>query len=312
MIAAFGLSIQTLSNIQYPKYLKVRVLYTPEFEVPGTSYFYTDAWNFELSQPVLYHNLGASIGNAKKADIIFIGNSRTQLGVREEFIVPLAREYELKVFSIGSGHSEGVAFALDLIRKHDLKPKIFVIFGGSHIYHGGYSKVAEATKRMSRWDAAKLWGETAMSWNLRYRLHSVVPKLDIYGRGITSRYIMYRSVVTGWWKPAIEQPGAYETSYNESEADYSRILPLARVIKSELDERGSLLVASVIPYTGTDDQYLQYLNTELNILYVHPRLTDLKTADGSHLNRTSAERFTKAFWKEFVNKPEVKQILGIE
>ena len=312
MAVGFGATVHTMSTIRLPKELKLRTLYTPDFQVPGSSYFYTDAWNFELSQPVLFHDLGRSIDNAKQADIIFVGNSRTQLGIREEFIVPLAEEKQLKVFSLGAGHSEGAIFGLDLIRKHDLRPKIVVIFGGAHIYHGRYSKVAQETMKMNRWDAMKLWGETALSWNVRYRMHRIIPKVDLFGRGIASRYIMYRSELSGWWKPAIEGRGNYKTRYSEGGRSYTRILPLVKEIRSELDSRGALLVASVIPYRDTDDQYLQYLHEAFGIPIVHPRLTDLETADGSHLNRQSAERFTNAFWREFMATEEVRERLGLK
>lgn len=312
MIAVLVATIHAVSHTPFPRELRVRVLHTPDFHPPGPSYFYADAWNFELSQPVLYHDLGSSIDNARRADILFIGNSRLQLGIREEFILPLAEKEDVSIFSIGSGHSEGVAFALDVIRKHDLRPKIVVIFGGSHAYHGGYSGVAQATKRMSRWDAIKLWVETAASWNLRYRLHRAIPKVDLFRRGITSRYIIYRSELTGWWKPATERNGAYPTSYSEGADAYPRILPLVKEIRQELTERGSLFIASVIPYRRTDDRYLHYLGKELNISIVHPRLEDLETADGSHLNRTSAERFTNAFWQEFIALPEVRERLGLD
>jgi len=165
---------------------------------------------------------------------------------------------------------------------------------------------------MSRWDAVKLWGETAASWNLRYRLHRVIPKVDIFGRGITSRYVIYRSELTGWWKPAIERNGAYPTSYSEGADAYPRILPLVNEIKQELNQRGSLFIASVIPYRQTDDRYLHHLEKERNISVVHLRLDDLETADGSHLNRRSAERFTNIFWREFIALPEVRERLGFD
>ena len=83
---------------------------------------------------MLYHDLGDSITNARAADIIFIGNSPIQLGIREEFIVPLAKQNNQKIFSLGSGHAESVGFAIDVIKKHNLKPKVMVILAGAHAY----------------------------------------------------------------------------------------------------------------------------------------------------------------------------------
>jgi len=297
-------------KIPFPKEQKIRVLNTYDFIDPGPSYFYDNAWGFELSQPVLYHDLGESIKNARKADILFIGSSRLQLGIREEFILPLAEKADVRVFSLGSGHSEGAAFPLDLIRKHDLKPKVVIVFGGSGVFRGKYSGVAAQTKRMTRWDAIKIWWETAVSWNIRYRLHRFLSKIDVTGRGISSRYVVYRSEFSGWWKPGRERHANYKTSYRKRPGKYEPLLPFATEFKSEMDKRGILMISSVIPYRDTDDQHLPFLKDKLNISYVHPRL-QLETADGSHLNLESAERFTNAFWKEFIALPEVRHALGL-
>ena len=310
-VLGFLFSILLVDKIGFSRSLKIKPLYTADFEVPVGPYFYLDAWNFELSKPVLYHGLGDSIEHARAADILFIGNSRTQLGIREEFIVPLAQQHGLKVFSLGSGHAERVGFAMEVIKKHDLRPKVVVILGGSHVYHHSYSDVAKAAIELTRWDAQKLWLETALSWNFRYRLHRIVPKLGLLGHGISSGYIMYRSEVTGWWKPARALGGRFKTSYSEKPAKYRRALKVATRVQRQLQRRGSLLVTGVVPYRNTDYRHLELLKEKLDIPFVHPGL-QLETADGSHLNYHSARQYTHAFWEIFIRLPEVRQRLSLE
>ncbi len=308
LLLGFLLTNLVLQKIVQLEFIRAHVFHTPNLEMPRGPYFYLDAWNFELSQPVLYHDLGQSISNARRADIILIGNSRLQLGIREEFIVPLARERDLRVFSIGSGHAEGVRFAFDVIRKHKLTPKVVVILAGAHAYKGRVSGVARATMEMDRWQAQKLPMETALSWNVRYRLHRVIPRVGILNNRITSRYALFRFELTGWWKPALEPQGAYPTSYSDKPENHERILDFVSEVKSYLGEQGTLLVTGVIPYRNTSYTHLSYFKERLDIPFVNTGL-QLETSDGSHLNLASAKRFTQAFWREFVALPEVQDKL---
>ncbi len=308
LLLGFTLTILTSRMVDQLGSPRIRVFHTPDLNIPRGPYFYLDAWNFELSQPVLYHDLGQSISNARQADVIFIGNSRLQLGIREEYIVPLASEHNLKVFSIGSGHAEGVKFAFDVIRKHDLKPKVVVILAGAHAYSGRVSGVARATLEMSRWQAQKLRMETALSWNVRYRLHRLIPRVGILNNRITSRYALYRSELTGWWKPALEPQGAFPTSYSDKPGNHDNILDFVSEINAYLGQQGSLLVTGVIPYRNTSFTNLSYLEERLDIPFVETGL-QLETSDGSHLNPDSAKRFTDAFWRGFIALPKVRERL---
>jgi hypothetical protein len=308
LVLSFVATVYSLRNLSFPEYTRIQTHYTPDLTIPVGPYFYLDGWNFELSQPVLYHGLGDSISNARAADIIFVGNSRVQLGIREEFIVPLAEQHGLKVFSIGSGHAESVGFAIDVIKKHELKPKVVVILAGAHAYSDRVSAVAKATLKMSRWEAWKLSKETAFSWNVRYRLHDFIPRIGLFGNRITSRYALYRSELTGWWKPALEPHGTYKTSYKKEDENYERTLKYVSKVRTYLAGQGILLVTGVIPYRQTSYKHLAFLKEHLDIPFVHPGL-ELETTDSSHLNLESAKIFTSAFWREFIKLPRVRKKL---
>ncbi len=311
-MASIILSIWLLPNLPLRPGDYPRVEFTPEFDIPSDpEYFFIHGRQPELSQSILYHDLGDSITNARQADVLFIGNSRMPVGLRGEFLLPSADALGIRLFSLGMGHSERVKFALDLIRKHDLRPKVVVAVGGPYIYMDGYSEVSRQAIQMSKWDAMKNQCEATSWWNIQYRLHQLVPKIEYFRSRFQPGYIYYRSSRTGWWYPSLEWSGTYPVRYAKEEASYADYLPVARELHQELNRRGSVLVFTIVPYGSTRTGHLTYFSRELNVSVVLPEVADLQTSDGSHLNRESARRYSHAFWAEFIALPEVRERLSL-
>jgi len=283
----------------------------PRFAMPSDSFFVETAGD-DLSQMVLLHALGDSIDNARRADILFVGDSRMPLGLREESIVPAARALGLRVFSLACGHVERVRFALELIRKHDLRPKIVVVVGGPHMFKDLLSGPAEKARRLTRWQAWTEWIEAEARWSLQTRLHSWLPKIDWFGHDLTSPWILYRSTRTGWLLPVVEPSSSYPIGVARDDPSYAWLLPVARELKEELDRRGAELVLSVVPYGDTRTGHLPFLAQELRVATVLPSFDGMRTADGSHLSRSSAATYAKEFWSEFVALPEVRGKLALD
>ena len=176
-----------------------RVEFTPEFDVPSEpEYFFVHGRQPELSQSILYHGLGDSITHARQADVLFIGDSRMPVGLRSEVLLPSADALGIRLFSLGMAHVERVRFALDLIRKHDLNPKVVVVVGGPHIYRDVYSEMSRQAIQMSKWDAMKNQFEATAWWNIQYRLHYLVPKIEYFRNKFQPGYIYYRSSHINW------------------------------------------------------------------------------------------------------------------
>jgi len=288
-----------------------RVEWMPRFEVPGDDSFFVYSTGDELSHLVLYHNLGDSIENARRADILFLGNSRMPLGLREEVIVSEAEKLGLRVFSLATGHAEKLDFDLALIRKYDLHPKIVVAVGGPNYFKAGVSKRAAAAMKLTRWQAWKEWTEASSAWTFQRMLHSWLPKIDCDGQDLTSPWIIYRSSRTGWWRPALEPPGKSPVKLAREDDSYRRLLPEARKLKKELDARHALLVLTMVPYAATRSGHIPYLSHELAVPAVLPSFDGLFTREGSHLTRESGERYAKAFWDQFIALPAVRKKLSL-
>jgi hypothetical protein len=309
IVASFAAAVIVLPQLPAGKGPGASAHKMPEFSVPPDAFFISSTGD-ELSQMVLYHGLGDSIDHARQADILFVGDSRMPLGLREGVIVPEAQALGLRVFSLACGHVERVRFALDLIRKHDLRPRLVVVAGGPHVFEDVLSKPAEKAEKLTRWQAWNAWTEAEAAWAIQRRLHAWLPKVDWLGPGLAFPWIIYRSSRTGWWLPVREPEWSYPIGFDEEARSYENLLPMARELKEELDRRGAGLVLTVVPYGNTRWGHLAYLARELGVPTVVPGFDGMFTSDGSHLNRASADRYSSLFWQQFIALPEVRSRLA--
>jgi hypothetical protein len=286
-------------------------VHIPAFPDPGEDAFFISTGSEELSHIALYHDIGASIDHARKADILLFGNSRLQTGLREEIIATEAQKLGLRAFTIAVGHADKTRFALELIRKHDLRPKVVIASGGPFVFTEGLSPWAREVMAMDRWDARKLMWERTAAWAVRARLHRYLPHLDFFE---DTRYgwIHYRSERTGWWRNVVEPPGRLPVTRQPERRHYRHTLPLAEELKQELDNRGTLLLLTMVPYLNTRSGHLAYLSSELQTPYILPSFDELYTADGSHLDRDSAIRISREFWTSFIALEEVRNRLELK
>lgn len=309
---AFVLTSALLPRLPLRNGSVARAIQIPDYPDQGDDAFYVTNGSEELSHIALYHDIGASIRNARQADILLFGNSRLQTGLREEVIHEQAAKLGLKAFTIATGHADKTRFALELIRRYDLRPRVVVASGGSFVFTEGLSPWAREVMSMTRWQAYKRFWEQSSAWAVKSKLHRYLPRLDFFNTGPRYPWIHYRSDETGWWRNAIELPGRFPVSTQSERQSYRHTLPLAAELKQELDERDALLVLTMVPYMNTRSGHLPYLSGELGVPYILPSFDDLQTADGSHLDRESALRISKEFWQGFIGLETVRKKLSLE
>jgi hypothetical protein len=312
VLLSFLVSTRILPDLQLRPGHKAALQTIAHVPRQAGDYFWVTSGKEEISQMVLYHDIGDSIQHARQADILMFGNSRQQTGLREEVIVTQARKLGLKAFTIATGHAEKTRFALELIRKHDLRPRVLVISGGPFIFTEGVSGWAEEVMAMNRWSALKKAWELNAAWEVQSRLHQYLPRIDYFGEALVRGGIKYRSVTTGWWNIEFEPDDAYPVSTAPERPHYRFTLKLARELKNELDRRGTLLVLTVVPYTNTRTGHLPFLSEKLAVPFVLPAFDGMVTSDKSHLDRSSASLYSKAFWDEFIQLQEVREKLSID
>lgn len=264
---------------------------------PGDDYYLAHDRGGHLDHHILYHGTDPeALRHLKAADILFVGTSRMMFALRARVLTPWAIAHGVTYYALGFGHRDGDAWVRELIRKHDLRPKLVVV-NVDGFFGRDLSPWAERVRKDSAFGARKLMLEGELGHESRRVIHRLIPNwIDLYGRPgfpFGNEFIAYRSRTTGIWQitpwpePVMAAPAL----------DFGvgpvgpRIGDPARAFKAELDGRGARLVLTFVPTPSDDGGNPVALGAMLGVPVVGMDVDGLTSHDGSHLSEESA-----VFW----------------
>lgn len=76
---------------------------------------------------ILYHGVGKSIKNAKKADVILLGHSVLEFAIVNDLVEAFEKKHDIRIFNLTNPGIASGEFIRRLIRKWKLKPKVWII-----------------------------------------------------------------------------------------------------------------------------------------------------------------------------------------
>jgi hypothetical protein len=264
---------------------------------PGPEYYLAHDRGGHLDHHVLFHGTDPeAMARLKEADILFVGTSRMMFAIRSRVVTPWAIAHDVKYYALGFGHRDGDAWVLDVIRRHDLRPKLVVV-NVDGFFGRARSEWADRVRRDSVFGAVKAQLEGEIGHEMRRAIHQVIPNwIDLYGRPgfpFGSEFIAYRSRENGTWRvspwPA-PQMSAPAEDYGVGEVG-ERILAPARAFKEELERRGARVVLTHVPTPDPSGGNPVALGAILGLPVVGMGVDGLTSHDGSHLSEESA-----VFW----------------
>jgi hypothetical protein len=264
---------------------------------PDSAYYLAHDRGGHLDHHVLYHGTDpVAIENLKKADILFVGTSRMMFALRSRVLAPWAQAYGLDYYALGFGFREGDTWALDLIKKYDLRPRLVVV-NVDGFFGRPLSTWAERVKQDSEFSARKRFWEGELGHETRRYVHRVIPNwIDLYGRPgfpFGNEFIAYRSrrdgiwAISPWPKPTMP---AYAEDFGAVEVG-PRIGDPAKAFKAEMDRRGSRTILTYVPTPDDAGGNPVALGRLLGVPVVGMDVDGLTSHDGSHLSEESA-----VFW----------------
>jgi len=241
----------------------------------------------------LYFNLGNSVAPVKRADVLFLGNSRALFGFRRDALRSFFESMGLRYYVLAFGHGEDSVFARALIEKHDLHPK-WVVINADPFFREEIGWFGAKVVRESRFDALKFRLETYATFTVSRSLHRRLPYLSPLQT--FQEFIWYRSrsdgtvTLTGFRD--IRRPrGAQGMDLNPA------MFEEAKRFKAVMDRRGIKMVLTCVPPLSPASA--RVLGASLGVPVLVPEVPGLRTFDGSHLYRESGERFTSALLAAF-------------
>lgn len=299
----FGAALSLLVGFTYAAWLTVpgfagRVRHISQANrPPGADYYLAHDRGGHLDHHILYFGTDpTAIAPLKAADILFVGTSRMMFAIRSRVLTPWAAAQGVSYYALGFGHRDGDEWALDVIRRHDLHPKLVVV-NVDGFFARSRSPWADRVRRDSAFGAAKIQLEGEVGHEARRAIHRVIPNwIDLYGRpgfAFGNEFIAYRSRQNGTWfvspwpEPAMAAPAP---DFGVGPVG-DRLLTAARAFKAELDRRGAAMVLTHVPTPDTPSGNPVALGALLGVPVVGMDVDGLTSHDGSHLSEESA-----VFW----------------
>ncbi len=252
---------------------------------------------------VHFHGLGSAIDNARRADVLLLGNSRVEFAFRAPELRTFTQRTGLKVYNLAYGAGDGLPMALQTLERHDLRPR-FAVVNDDAFFRPTMSSYAKDTTEAGAWQAHVRVTEHRASWALRRQLHGLLPRWDLgLLRGATP-LVSYRSMLDGAFvmeafpqdlrplrtrdRPDAPIPPGFA---QRNQAALARHTAVAGRFRDFLAARGTKLVLTVVPREGAAYTPTRVVAQRLGVPFVAPPTTKLHTIDGSHLDADSARRW---------------------
>ena len=242
-----------------------------------------------IDHHVLFHGIDAvALEHLRAADVLFLGNSRLMFALEphtmREFFSTTGRRY----YVLGFGHEEQDDFPLEIIRAHELRPKLVVV-NADHFFAAERSEWATKVIEETDFDAWKIRFEGEAAHQVRRVLHRVLPHyVDL--RGGQREVVLYRSREDGTWFVAnqFDDGVRFDWPPGDRETPGPDALAAAIAFKREVESRGARLVLCIVPGPGVSLHRARAIADHLSVPLIVPEAGNVHTIDHSHLSAGSA------------------------
>jgi hypothetical protein len=233
-----------------------------------------------------------AVGAAKRADVLFIGNSRMQMGFSTPATSDWFAGHAASYYLLGFSHNVNFRFEARLLGKVQPRARVYVL-NVDRFFRPVGSAPAQAVLGDS---TARSRYETKRNWQPIHRsLCGALPRL------CRDEHTFFRSRSTGAWKVAGGTLRVAPVSYADGPEDGEAVLPAygdsARQFVASLPVPRECVILTYIPYMKTDTATANSIARALGMELVAPRLDGLSTFDQSHLDEASALRWSTAFFE---------------
>jgi hypothetical protein len=247
----------------------------------------------ELDHAALLFDFGGvSSKTAKSADILIMGNSRTQFAFPSESLREFSRITGRRIYNLAVGNNERGKFPLEIIRKYDLHPKTAVV-NVDGFFHDRFSDYGAEVVKSGEWSNKKEFFEQLSSYWVYPALAEIFPNF-VSG---TSNYLLFRDPENGAWVPQhlpVKRFPIPKISKTDLSAEYED--PFLAEFLTEMKSRDVRVILTWIP--GPKPSYVIPLGAKFGLEVVAPYPDQLLTFDESHMDPVSGKKFSEAFFAE--------------
>lgn len=260
---------------------------------PASGYYvaYCDVGHYgDYDHGAFWYALEPAIGSSlRKAEVLFLGNSRTQWAFSGATTTDWFSSARASYYLLGFAYDETYHFEGGLLRKFAPRPKVYII-NVDGFFLPSVSEPAQLV--MSGGDTLRRYQDK----RFRQRLQ------ELFCRHLAPlcghHFVFFRSRTSGQWIREGGRFGRAPTSENRT-VDAARVAQETRAgadFLSRLPLARGCVIFTIVPTVNTRYAEAAAIAERLHVQWVAPRLAGLRTFDGSHLDRVSAARWSQAFY----------------
>lgn len=288
---------------------------------------YDDMVNRQMQdRDIFYHNIGHSIEEAKKADIIILGHSMVLFGMQNDLIQSFADKYHLRIYNMATAGDGSGEFIRRVIKRWGLHPKLWIINADDHAA-SFFSVSLDDFGNFGSSSAVRVVADSRLkgylnvigrnvSWRLQNALLRVSPEWLIKGtflNHVSTRATLWRNIYTGNWcldkVPVYHLPGKPITVIRDQNCHAT-----PQEIETGLsytNDIGGDVVLMLMPHSEFCPQRLKELASNLGYeAMIFPPKKIFTTLDQTHLDAKGAQAFTNEFLSQLEQTEAFKRVVN--
>ncbi len=257
----------------------------------------SSAYFGDYEHPALFFGLEPEANaSMKRADVLVLGNSRAMWAFSTQATDTSFRKSGLSYYVLGFGADEKMRFASALIKRHELRPRAVIINADPFfvdktnpeydvIIEGRFETLLPNLMRryVQRWLA---------SWCANPQ--------RLFAASTCKEPSLFRSTTDGRWglqhytSRTERDPINLNPDFQLEGVD--QFVANARRFRDLLGLAPECVILTSVPSNLQTENAARAIAGKLGWRYIEPKLTDLRTIDGTHLAPESAERWSAALF----------------
>jgi hypothetical protein len=255
----------------------------------------------------LYYDIGPMISQARKADVLVLGNSRPFFAFRDEIIREVEKKSGLKFFSL-AGPGDNFPFSEEIILRNHLYPR-FIIVNDDNFFDPKLWPFQKEAMTGSWWHS---WSSTYMNyyqWLAKYYLRKFIPGFYFFKANQGKEFYILCSPENRFVFLENLSGERHPVVVDHKKSSINPIyLEQAQKFINDMQRRGSKVILTFVP-DGKNPDFVKKEAKKLSVSCVLPKVEGLETFDGLHLTRESGNQFATAFFDIFLKLPDVQKAI---
>jgi len=292
----------------YGYWLKTRSIFA--CQAPGYSadryLAYCGGGNYaDFEHGAFYYNLEPpALDYARNADVLVLGNSRLQVALSNDATADWFKRLGASYYLLAFSYNEDIVFTGPLLERIKPRAKVYIINVDDFFQH----RVTAAAKEI----LDDPGGKSRYEWK-RFAQSLHRPICGAFPRLCGRRFVIFRSRETGAYdetghgvETALPQNAAsYDATVDESVVKNSTALAIGFLKQYA---KGKCVILTDVPYPEEKIGDARAIAAGAGLpLVAPPEMKGLFTTDGYHLDRPSADRWSRAFLE--AAGPEIRSCL---